>query len=230
MGTGTALEKPGEHRWPAAVALLLALALYATLPSVFPAPLKITVVIMGVALFIPLLITNPLRFQKETSLSRWVSVTQALVLLAANQVAIVLLIIELIRPDAGSGARLLLGALQVWATNVIAVALVMWELDRGGPVARSSLDRSKLVAADIRFSQDEDHDTVDEVAVGSSKSADWRPTFVDYLYTSLSNSMAFSASDSMPLSPRIKILMGLEALSGFVITALVIARAVSLLG
>src|SRR5690606_33708182 len=148
MGTGTALEKPGEHRWPAAVALLLALALYATLPSIFPAPLKITVVILGVALLIPLLITNPLRFQKETSLSRWVSVTQALVLLAANQVAIVLLIIELIRPDAGSGARLLLGALQVWATNVIAVALVMWELDRGGPVARSSLDRSKLVAAD----------------------------------------------------------------------------------
>ena len=42
--------------------------------------------------------------------------------------------------------------------------------------------------------------------------------------------MAFSASDSMPLSVRAKAIMGLEALSGFVILALVIARAVSLLG
>ena len=38
--------------------------------------------------------------------------------------------------------------------------------------------------------------------------ADWTPRFVDYLYTSLSNSMAFSATDAMPLSPRVKLLMG----------------------
>lgn len=230
MPTGSAIDNPGEHRWPAATALIVALSLYASLPSVFPTALKATVVALGVALLIPLLITNPVRFRRETSFTRYASVAQALILLAANQVAIVLLIIALVSPDSDSGTRMLLGAVQVWATNVIAVALVVWELDRGGPVARSSLTRTDLAAADIRFSQDEDHDTVAEVAIGSSKRSDWRPTFVDYLYTSLSNSMAFSASDSMPLSARAKVVMGLEALSGFIITALVIARAVSLLG
>jgi hypothetical protein len=42
--------------------------------------------------------------------------------------------------------------------------------------------------------------------------------------------MAFSPTDSMPLSHRAKALMGLESFTGFVILALVIARGVSLLG
>lgn len=230
MANGSATDRISEHRWPAATALLVALTLYATLPSVFPAALKIVVLVIGLGLFVPLLVANPVRFERETSWSRSASVAQAVVLLVANQVAIIVLIITLVTPEAGSGPRLLLGALQVWATNVIAVGLVLWELDRGGPVSRSALDRPQLPAADLRFSQDEDHDAADEVAAGASKVTDWRPTFVDYLYTSLSNSMAFSASDSMPLSPRAKVLLGLQAFSGFVILALVIARAVSLLG
>ena len=88
-----------------------------------------------------------------------------------------------------------------------------------------------MPAADLRFSQDEDRDTDPEVQKASAFSAaDWRPQFFDYLYSSISNAMAFSASDSMPLSLRAKAIFGLEALSGFIILALVIARAVSLLG
>ena len=56
------------------------------------------------------------------------------------------------------------------------------------------------------------------------------PVFLDYLYFSLSNSMAFSATDTMPLSHRAKMLMALESFAGFVLLALVIARAVSLIG
>jgi hypothetical protein len=192
--------------------------------------LRVAVLVIGIGLLIPLLIANPVRFERQTRLTRIASVAQSIVLLVANQVAIVVLIVTLVTVAAGSASHLLLASLQVWATNVIAVALVLWELDRGGPVARSALDRSELPAADLRFSQDEDHDAALEVAAGASKVSDWRPTFIDYLYTSLSNSMAFSASDSMPLSPRAKMLMGLQAFSGFVILALVIARAVSLLG
>jgi hypothetical protein len=65
--------------------------------------------------------------------------------------------------------------------------------------------------------------------VRSAALHDWTPRFVDYLYTSLSNSMAFSASDAMPLSQRFKLLLGLQAFGGFVILALVIARSVSIL-
>ncbi|WP_243695199.1 hypothetical protein [Agromyces protaetiae] len=58
---------------------------------------------------------------------------------------------------------------------------------------------------------------------------DWTPRFVDYFYSTLSNSMAFSATDAMPLSPRFKLLMALQAFGSFLILALVIARSVNIL-
>ncbi|WP_062518687.1 hypothetical protein [Demequina silvatica] len=218
----------GEHRWPAVAALLVALALYLALPSTFLPVLRYAVVGIGLLLLIPLLVVNPVRMHRQTAWTRGISVAQALLLAAANQVMLVELIVSLVEPATGSGTRLLLSAAQVWLTNVIAFALVMWELDRGGPVVRRALDRAALPPADIRFAQDEDHDAIEEVAAASSRVAGWRPRFGDYLYSSLSNSMAFSASDSIPLSGRAKALMGLQAFSGFVLLALVIARAVSL--
>jgi hypothetical protein len=84
--------------------------------------------------------------------------------------------------------------------------------------------------ADWRFSQDENHDTVREVAAGSSKRSDWRPKFIDYLYVSLTNSSAFSPTDTMPLTGRAKALMGLEASAALLTSLLVVARAVGGLG
>lgn len=109
------------------------------------------------------------------------------------------------RPHAGG---LLVAAMQVWLTNVIGFGLLFWELDRGGPVARRKVRRDKLPPADWRFSQDENHDAVVEVAVGASAKSGWIPTFVDYLYMSLTNSSEFSPTDTMPLTNRAKILMG----------------------
>ncbi|MGN6443024.1 MAG: hypothetical protein ACTHL6_14150 [Arthrobacter sp.] len=43
-------------------------------------------------------------------------------------------------------------------------------------------------------------DAVKEVAAGSSVKTGWTASFVDYVYFSLSNSMAFSPTDTMPLS------------------------------
>jgi hypothetical protein len=219
-----------EHRWPAAIALIVALALYATLPSSFFPPLRYVVVAIGVLLLIPLFAVNPVRLHRETRVSRWLSVGQTLLLLLANQVALIQLVIELVTAVKSDGPTLLLAALQVWVTNVIVFALLYWELDRGGPVSRTQEKRANLPVADFRFPQDEDHDAVSEVAARSSVKLNWTASFVDYLYFSASNSMAFSPTDSMPLSHRAKILMLMESFAGFVILALVIARAVSLLG
>ena len=152
-----------------------------------------------------------------------------LVIGATNQVLLVLLIALLVQ-NTQDGPTLLLSALQIWVTNVIGFALLFWELDRGGPVVRTQRSREHLPPADFRFPQDEDHDASPEVAAHSSKSSNWLPGFVDYFYFSLSNSMAFSPTDTMPLTHRAKLLMGLEAFAGFVLLALVIARGVSLLG
>ena len=129
-----------------------------------------------------------------------------------------------------TGPTLLLAAVQVWVTNVIVYALLYWEIDRGGPVSRTQVARKELPRADFRFPQDEDHDAIDEVSARSSAKTNWTASFIDYLYFSASNSMAFSPTDAMPLSRRAKILMLAESFAGFVILALVIARAVSLLG
>jgi uncharacterized membrane protein len=219
-----------EHRWPAVAALLVAITLYALLPSSFLPALRYVAVALAALLFIPLIAVNPVRFQKQTRWSRRLSVAQVLFLLVANQVALVQLIVELVHAGNDEGPSLLLAAAQVWITNVILYALVYWELDRGGPVTRTQAKRDDIPIADFRFPQDEDHDAVEEVAKRSSIKSEWTPSFVDYLYFSGSNSMAFSPTDSMPLSHRAKLLMGAESFAGFVILALVIARAVSLLG
>lgn len=178
-----------EHRWPVVVAVVLALALYTFLPSGLFDIQRYVVVGIGVILLIPLIVLNPHRYTKETRLSRLTEVALALIIVAANQLTLVLLIVQLVHRS-NEGGALLLASLQVWVTNVIAFALLFWCIDRGGPVSRTNQPRSKLPRADFRFPQDEDADTVAEVAKGSSERSDWVPTFIDYLYFSLSNSMA----------------------------------------
>ena len=206
----------------------MALALYAFLPNELVGSLRFLVVGIGIALLVPLIVVNPHRLTRQSRWSRVLSIVLPLVLVLANQVALVLLVFKLVsgRHDAPG---LLLAALQVWVANVIGFALLYWEIDRGGPVVRTSWARTELPAADFRFPQDEDHDAIAEVAAGSAAVRDWTPRFIDYFYSSLSNSMAFSASDAMPLSQRVKLLMGLQAFGGFVILALVIARSVGIL-
>jgi heme/copper-type cytochrome/quinol oxidase subunit 4 len=219
-----------EHRWPAVGAVLVALALYALLPSSFLPALRYSVVGFCVLLLIPVIAINPVRLSKETRWSRWFSVGLTIVLAIANHVALVQLVVQLVQAKSDDSGTLLLAATQVWVTLVIVYALIYWEMDRGGPVTRTTMKRSDLPVADIRFPQDEDADAVVEVAKGSSEKSDWTASFVDYAYFALSNSMAFSPPDAMPLSARAKILVGLQALAAYVVLVLVIARAVSLLG
>ena len=68
-----------------------------------------------------------------------------------------------------------------------------------------------------------------EVAVRSAAKSGWAPGFIDYLYVSVTNSSAFSPTDTMPLSPRAKMLMAVESVSALLLSILVISRGVSLL-
>jgi uncharacterized membrane protein len=56
------------------------------------------------------------------------------------------------------------------------------------------------------------------------------PQVWDYLYLSLTNSVAFSPADAMPLSRRAKASMGLESAISAATILLVAARAVNVLG
>jgi hypothetical protein len=141
----------------------------------------------------------------------------------------VLLIRSLVTGQATAGGQLLGAAGQVWFTNVLIFALAFWELDRGGPVTRARIPRPGLPAADFRFPQDEDHDAISEVAQRSAAKSGWAPGFIDYLYVSVTNSSAFSPTDTMPLSARAKLLMAVESVSALTLSVLVISFGVGLL-
>lgn len=220
---------PGEPRLPAACAVVLAIALYAALPETLIFGPRFLVPGLEIVLFVPLLAINPTRMTRQDRVSRKLSLGLLLVIAVANTTALVLLVGELVSGDITQGKALLLAAGQVWLTNVIMFALVFWELDRGGPVRRTEGRDPSLPAADFRFPQDEDHDAISEVASRSSLKSGWTPGFIDYLYVSVTNSSAFSPTDTMPLSPRVKMLMAVESVSALALSVLVISRGVSLL-
>jgi hypothetical protein len=120
------------------------------------------------------------------------------------------------RPD---GAQLLASAAVVLVTNVLTFSLVFWELDDGGPVARAMA--SSRTQPDFQFPQDENPQLA---------RPEWGPALVDYVYLSVTNSIAFSPTDAMPLTHRAKLFMGLEAGLSALTVLVVAARAVNILG
>jgi hypothetical protein len=222
-------DRRGEARLPAVIVTVAAIALYALLPQRLLVGPRLLIPALEVLLLVPLIAVNPRRMNRQSRWSRIASLALVVVIAASNLVALVLLLRLLGSGHLPKGSGLLLAALQVWGTNVLVFGLIFWELDRGGPVARTMQVRQALPPADFRFSHDENRDTIVEVARGSSETSDWVPTLVDYVYVSLTNSSAFSPTDTMPLSARMKLLMGMEATAALLTSVLVIARGVSLL-
>jgi uncharacterized membrane protein len=207
-----------EHRWAVFIGVFIALTLYFYIPQkVQPIPHWIVPGI-GVLMLIPQVILNPTRLVRERAWSRWLSIALAAILVVVNQVTIVLVVRELVVGDS-TGPAVLLTAAMVWITNVIAFAFVYWELDLGGPFARRLHGSRATENMDFRFPQ---HD-------GAPGNKFWEPAFFDYAYFSLSNMMAFSPTDVMPMTTRAKALMAYQAMTGFVLLALVISRAINIL-
>jgi hypothetical protein len=86
----------------------------------------------------------------------------------------------------------------------------------GGPGERAHTDRR---FPDLAFPQDLNP------AVARPG---WYPVFVDYLYLGLTNNLAFSPTDVMPLARWAKLAMGLQSVVSLLILGLVIARAVNI--
>ncbi|MEU7426392.1 hypothetical protein ACGFX8_17555 [Streptomyces sp. NPDC048362] len=211
------------------MATLVAICLYLFLPQQLLVAPRYVLPSLELLLLIPVVAINPRRLTRQTRTFRVLSLTLVFLIAVSNLTALAFLVHELIYADVKDGRSLLVAALQVWLTNIIVFGLAFWELDRGGPVLRTQLPRAELPLADFRFSQDENDGTVGEVADGSSIKADWVPTLSDYLYVSVTNSTAFSPTDTMPLSTRAKLLMTVEGVSALLTSLLVIARAVSIL-
>ncbi len=135
-----------------------------------------------------------------------------------NARSLALLLEALLAGKTHNGRTLLLDALNIWATNVIVFSLWYWVLDRGGPWVdhRDHRGRSEFIFPYMTL------------AAGIA-GTDARPSFVDYLFLSFNTSTAFSPTDTLPLSARMKLLMMLESIISLLTLALVAARAVNIL-
>jgi hypothetical protein len=114
------------------------------------------------------------------------------------------------------GWNLLLSGIHVWVSNVLAFGLWYWLLDRGGPHARMTEQRSP----ELLFP---------EMTAGDFANPKWSPNVFEYMYLSFTNSTAFSPTDTLPLSSRIRMLMMAESAMSLATIALVTARAVNIL-
>ena len=138
----------------------------------------------------------------------------------ANVSGVVVLVVSLVFHSGShvTGRQLLLSGGTALLSNTIAFGLAFWELDCGGPVARalSSAPRKP----DFQFPQDENPQL---------KRDGWAPRIWDYFYISLTNGIAFSPTDAMPLTRPAKALMAAESTLSAVTVLLIAARAVNIL-
>jgi hypothetical protein len=142
------------------------------------------------------------------------------IVLLANLGGLVLLITSLMTESSRglSGGQLLMSGAVLWLTNAIVFGLLYWSLDAGGPRTRARHGRRR---PDFWFPQDDN----DRLARSS-----WHPRLEDYTYVALTNGIAFSPTDAMPLTRRAKSLMSLDAFISVGAVLLVAARAVNVLG
>jgi hypothetical protein len=147
----------------------------------------------------------------------WLAIILTAIVSMANMGSLVLLVRAMVSGHAGSGPSLLIDAMNIWATNIVAFSLWFWTLDRGGPAAKTM---SKGDQPDFLFSN---------MLPGATVRAGWSPGFIDYIYLSFTNATALSPADTLPLSQRAKLLMMMEACVSLTTIAIVAGRAVNIL-
>ena len=202
------------------ITLLVAIALPFLMPSQFSPGNGWGVGSVEAILLVAMLVTDPGRIDARSTKVRAIRIAMICVLVIGAAWATIALIVDIV--DGGSktnsaGKLLLAGAL-VFTYIAIAFAFLYWELDSGGPGRRA---HSVVAHPDFAFPQ---HANPHLAPPG------WRPVFLDYLYLGLTNSIAFSPTDTMPLTHWAKLAMGVQSIAALAVLGLVIARAVNVLG
>jgi uncharacterized membrane protein len=215
-----------KPRWGPAIATIVGLALYEALPPKLTfGPMWIAPLLIGLQL-LPLLLFSG---RIPPKVHNVMTVTLIAILNFFNIASVILLVNDLVNPHSKhhglTAADLLRSGGLIWSMNVIVFALWFWEIDEGGAELREDEpDPAETNEVDFLFPQltlQQQHST--------SVSPKWRPAFLDYLYLSFTNALAFSPTDVLPLTRIAKVLMLVESLISFVTVALILARSVNIL-
>ncbi len=208
----------GDPYWPVQAAVAAAILLHLTLPSSVVVGPRWPVAVVEALLLAVLIWITPARATEHVRTARRTALTVIGVVTVANTASLVMLLDSLINGGRASGHPLIVAGGVLWLSSVLLFAVFYWEMDRGGAVARF---KNPDALPDFQFPQMENPQLAPP---------GWRPGFVDYLYVSLTNATAFSPTDTMPLTHSAKAVMGVQSVTAFLTLALVVARAVNILG
>ncbi|HVR48070.1 MAG TPA: hypothetical protein VMT95_15675 [Candidatus Binatia bacterium] len=112
---------------------------------------------------------------------------------------------------------LIYASLAIWCCNMLAFALLYWEIDRGGPDARAS-DSPGYPDFDFPAYSDP-----------SKVPAGWQPGFVDYLFIGFTTTTAFGPTEAMPLTARAKLLIMAQSIVSLITIVVIAARAIGII-
>jgi uncharacterized membrane protein len=204
-----------EPRWWAFLAMLVVVAgQWWVSSSLELQPVWLFPALAALLLLVSLGIYLPLR-SDPPKLLRMLALGLVTVVVIANAASLGLLIKGVFAGTTLSPMSLLVTGLVLWLVNLTNFALLYWEMDGGGPEERAEGYRSY---PDLLFMQQQ------QPGWGP---ADWKPTFGDYMYLSLTSATAFSPTDTMPLSKPAKFAMGIESILSLAILAVLVSRAVN---
>jgi uncharacterized membrane protein len=206
-----------EPFWPAQATILAAIGLQLLLPARLTVGPTWLIPALEGALLIGLAMATPKQLEHEHPRRRRVALGLTAFVSAANIYSLAALTHFLLHHEVATGRRLIIAGVLIWLTNFLIFALWYWELDRGGPGRRAAGHDG---TPDFNFPQMND-DRIFPM--------NWRPKFIDYLYVSLTNATAFSPTDTMPLTPMAKFIMGIQSLVSIVTIGLIVSRAVNIL-
>jgi hypothetical protein len=208
----------GDPFWPSQLAIALIAIIHLTLPDRVSAGPRWLAPGIEAALLVALVVIAPARATTHSRGRRALALTLIAVASLINVVSLAQLVHYLVEGGNAGGEELILSGTTLLVTNVLLFALWLWELDRGGPVERF---RNPTATPDLLFPQMENPQLAPDR---------WRPGFMDYLYTSLTNATAFSPTDTMPLTHTAKTIFAIESVTSLATIGLVLARAVNILG
>lgn len=206
-----------EPFWPVQTTILAAIALQLLLPARLTLGPAWLIPALEGALLIGMFLATPRELEREHPVRRALALSLTAFVSAANIYELTMLTHYLLHHNVENGKELIVAGVLIWLTNFLIFGIWYWEIDRGGPGHRAAGHDGP---PDFLFPQMNDDRVLPQ---------DWRPGFVDYLYVSLTNAIAFSPTDTMPLSRTAKCVMGLQSLVSLVTVALVVSRAVNIL-
>ena len=148
--------------------------------------------------------------------------TLVAVLVGANTAAAARLLIVILRhtpagQQPATVTQLIVGAGIVLATNIVTFGLFYWQIDGGGPDGRRARTRPY---PDFQFPQ---------TGTEGLAAPGWQPRFPDHLYVAFTNAVAFSPTDTLPLTHRVKALMAVQSLISVSVIGVVLSRVINIL-